>query len=335
MLVILLMGKSVQSMIGARLPFTENRWLVVVNPMAGSHSAGKAWREISSLLHAQGINYEEFLVRPKLFASKYVAEAIGRGCRKVVAVGGDGTVHQVLTGIMNASCQERVTVAVIPVGSGNDWIKLYGIPKDFRKAVSLIGGGFTLSQDVGVVTMLSCKNKHSYMMNVGGVGLDAYVCRRVNLMKAEGKRGKMIYLKGLVDEYFRYRSVNAVVSCDGEKTYSGRMLSMSIGNGKYSGGGMQQTPDAKPDDGLFDVTIISHIPWWKILFKAKKLFDGSITHDPCVVFGRCSNVKVETSPGSLVEVDGEIVGMTPVSFELKRLAIDVVVPAGLSKEGQG
>lgn len=97
---------------------------------------------------------------------------------------------------------------------------------------------------------------------------------------------------------------------------------------------MQQTPDALPDDGLFDVTIIRHIPWWKIVMKAGKLFSGAITKDPCVEFRRCLSVKVETSPGSLVEVDGEIVGMTPVSFEIRHLAIDVVVPGGSAKEGQ-
>lgn len=330
------MGKSVQSILRNRISFPEDRWLVVVNPMAGSHSAGKMWREVSALLDAEGVNYEEFQIRPDIFASDYVSDAVGKGCRKIVAVGGDGTVHQVLTGIMNCDIpsDRRVKVAVIPVGSGNDWIKLYGIPKDFRKAVKLISEGFAKAQDVGVVTMLSNKRRHSYMMNVGGVGLDAYVCRRVNLMKSEGKRGKMIYLKGLIDEYFRYKSVNAVVTCDGEKKFSGRMLSLSVGNGRFSGGGMQQTPDALPDDGLFDVTIIRHIPWWKILSKAGKLFSGSITKDPCVVFRRCSSVKVETSPGSLIEVDGEIVGMTPVSFEIRHLAIDVVVPGGSAKEGQ-
>ena len=304
----------------------NDRWFVVFNPLAGSSRASHLWKEIEETLKGNGVDYEPFLIKENVYAADFVSEAVRKGYRRFVAVGGDGTLNQVLCGIMSAGPVEgRITLAVIPVGSGNDWIKLYGIPKDHREAAALVAGGRKIPQDVGRAYFPS-SGKTFYMMNVGGVGLDAYVCECVNRMKSEGKRGKRIYVEGLLRAFFSYRSRNAKVSCDGVKAYEGKLLSVSVGNGRYTGGGMLQTPHAVPDDGLFDVSIIRHIPFAKLLTKIKKLFNGSLPDDPYVISRRCRSVTVEASPVSLVEMDGEVFGTTGVTFEIVPLAIDVIVP---------
>lgn len=306
---------------------SKDRWFVVFNPMAGSSKAAFLWKEIAETLYASGVKYESYIIRKNVYAAGQVCEAVKNGFRRFVAVGGDGTINQVLAGLrMSPPTGERLTMAVIPIGSGNDWIKLYGIPKDYREAVRLIAGdGLSRGQDIGNALFVS-SGKRSYMMNIAGVGLDAYVCDVVNKMKSEGKRGKRIYVEGLARAFFSYKCRKAKVFCDGEPVYQGKMLSLSIGNGRYTGGGMLQTPDAIPDDGLFDICIIKHIPFGKLIFKVKKLFDGTLPSDPYVIMKRCRSVRVEAEPESLVEIDGEVLGSTPVLFENEHLAIDVIVP---------
>lgn len=303
----------------------EDTWFVVVNPMAGSNGAGRVWAEISGEMDRLGICYETYMVTAETFARDRVVKAVAEGFRRFVAVGGDGTVHQVLTGMrMCPHGTPVLTLAVIPAGSGNDWVRLWGIPRNFHDAVSLLVNGRSVPQDVGRVCLEG--GDGTSMMNVAGAGLDAYVCNTVNAMKSEGKRGKMLYIKALVKAYLRYRSLHARIVCDGHVVHEGPLLSVSVGNGRFSGGGMKQTPLARPDDGLFDVTVIKAMSFWKILGKVRKLFDGTIAGDPCVVSCRCRCVNIECTPSSLVEVDGEICGCTPAAFEVEPLAVNVVVP---------
>lgn len=182
---------------------SKDRWFVVFNPMAGSSKAAFLWKEIAETLYASGVKYESYIIRKNVYAAGQVCEAVKNGFRRFVAVGGDGTINQVLAGLrMSPPTGERLTMAVIPIGSGNDWIKLYGIPKDYREAVRLIAGdGLSRGQDIGNALFVS-SGKRSYMMNIAGVGLDAYVCDVVNKMKSEGKRGKRIYVEGLARAFF-------------------------------------------------------------------------------------------------------------------------------------
>lgn len=304
----------------------NDRWFVVFNPMAGSRCASQLLKEIESALLGNGMDYEPFFIKEDIYAADFVAAAVKKGFRRFIAVGGDGTLNQVLCGIMSAGhVEERIVLGVIPVGSGNDWIKLYGIPKDYREAVKVIAGGRRIPQDVGKVTFLS-DGKTYYLMNVAGAGLDAYVCECVNRMKSEGKRGRRIYVEGLAKAFFSYKNRNARIFCDGREVYEGRLLSVSVGNGRYTGGGMLQTPDAVPDDGLFDVSVIRAIPFGKLIFKVKKLFNGSLPSDPYVIADRCRSLRIESSPSTLVEVDGEVLGSSPVLIENMNLAIDVMIP---------
>lgn len=302
------------------------RWFVVVNPLAASGRAESMWKDISSLLAQYGIPYEVFVIDSTSYAAPHVACAIEQGYRKFIAVGGDGTIHQVLKGFKSArAVTGDVILGVIPAGSGNDWIRMYGIPKDAESAVRLIAAGHTIRQDIGKITF-GDEGNSDYMMNVAGVGLDACVCDRVNRMKALGKKGKLIYVNGLLSAFADYRCSEVRVVCDGKTVFEGKMLSMSVGNGRYSGGGMMQTPDACPDDGLLDVSIIPALPLWKIAIKAHNLFNGKLSSVREVVSCRCRSLLVESSVTLPVEVDGEAAGTTPLVFDVEPGAINIIVP---------
>ena len=170
----------------------------------------------------------------------------------------------------------------------------------------------------------------SYMANIAGVGLDARVCEIVNRKKEQGKRGKKLYVSALL-YCIRHRvPVRASIVCDGVEIFNGKYLSIAFGTGKFSGGGMRQTPLAVIDDGLTDVTVIPDIPLMTIAKEVPKLFTGTFHKVDVLTQARCRKVTVipaKEADAEPVEVDGEVIGRAPVTMEVLEGQLTVV--AGL------
>ena len=311
-------------------------WLIVVNVFAASKKAGELWRRAESLLKQEGISYECRYTGDSGNACRIAEDSAREGYRKFVAVGGDGTVHDVLNGIMFfVDSPELKTVrledfylAVLPMGSGNDWIKSLGIPRDVKNIVGLISSGAFGCQDVVKVSLIDEAGKPksvTYMANVGGVGIDADVCRIVNVNKKMGMSGKILYVKALIQCLMRRVPVVARVLCDGEEVYHGKYFSIAFGIGKYSGGGMRQTSDAVMDDGLLDMTIIPELGALTIAMKAPQLFTGTFSRIKQLVSKRGTKIEVIPDNGRpYVEVDGEVIGTAPVCMEIMGQQINVL-----------
>lgn len=315
-------------------------WLVVVNVFAASRKAGSVWKKAAVMLENAGIPYKAMFTGGKDNAIAISRKSAAAGYRKFIAVGGDGTVHDVLNGI--AECVyssdspdvsvSDFTLAVLPVGSGNDWVKSTGIPKDIQGAVNAIAAGCTGLQDVVKVDVLDPSDmmpvSSSYMANVGGVGLDARVCEIVNRKKEQGRRGKKLYVSALL-YCIRHRvPVRARIICDGQEIFSGRYLSIAFGVGKYSGGGMRQTPLAELGDGMLDVTVIPDIPIWTIAKEVWRLFTGTFHEVDVLTLAKCREVVVlpdGEADAEPVEVDGEVVGRAPVRMTVLPQQINVVM----------
>ena len=209
-----------------------------------------------------------------------------------------------------------------------------GIKHDIEHAVDVLLKGNTCSQDVVKVSLLDPvalpverEISVSYMVNIGGVGLDAKVCERVNAKKKEGKRGKVLYVTSLIHAIRHRVPAYAKVYCDGDLVFDGAYLSMAFGIGKYSGGGMRQTPAAVIDDGLLDMTLIPEIAMSRILVEAPRLFTGSFLKVPELTSCRGKVLTVipyGDNAAEPVEVDGEVVGKAPVRFEVRPDRINVV-----------
>ena len=311
-------------------------WLIVVNVFAASKKAGELWRRAESLLKQEGISYECRYTGDSGNACRIAEDSAREGYRKFVAVGGDGTVHDVLNGIMFfVDSPELKTVrledfylAVLPMGSGNDWIKSLGIPRDVKNIVGLISSGSFGRQDVVKVSLKDesgSPKSVTYMANVGGVGIDADVCRIVNVNKKMGMSGKILYVKALIQCLMRRVPVVARVLCDGEEVYHGKYFSIAFGIGKYSGGGMRQTSDAVMDDGLLDMTIIPELGALTIAMKAPQLFTGTFSRIRQLVSNRGTKIEVVPDNGRpYVEVDGEVIGTAPVCMEIMGQQINVL-----------
>ena len=319
-------------------------WLAVVNGYAASRKAGSSWRRVKEVLDKKGIDFHATMTGKAGNASELTFDACMAGYRRILAVGGDGTAHDVLNGIAafvdwgletgrDISFSD-FTLGVIPLGSGNDWVKSLGIERNIVKAAEVLSSGVIVSQDVVRASMLDCsclpersEISVSYMVNVGGIGIDARVCSRVNALKSNGKSGKILYVTSLLKAISERVPVRAKVICDGKQVFDGAYLSMAFGVGKYSGGGMRQTPEACLDDGLLDVTVIPDLPLRRIAREVHRLFTGTFLKVPELVSCRGRSIEVYPYGDKAyepVEVDGEVVGKVPVVFEVMQDQINVM-----------
>lgn len=313
----------------------QDVWLIVVNVFAASRKAGELWRRAESLLKHKEIRYECRYTGDSGNACRIAEDASREGYRKFVAVGGDGTVHDVLNGIMtfvdtpgSEVRLEDFYLSVLPMGSGNDWVKSLGISKDVKGIVGLMASGSFGRQDVVKVSIMDEAGNVrtvSYMANVGGVGIDADVCRIVNVNKKMGMSGKILYVKALIQCLIHRKPVTARVFCDGTEVFYGKYFSIAFGIGRYSGGGMRQTADAVMDDGFLDMTLIPELGMLKIAKEAPKLFTGTFTRIPELITERCRNVVVMPEGRQpYIEVDGEVIGTAPVCLEIMGPQINVL-----------
>jgi YegS/Rv2252/BmrU family lipid kinase len=317
-------------------------WLVVVNVFAASKKAGSVWKKAAVMLENAGVRYKAMFTGGKDNAIAISRKASAKGYRRFIAVGGDGTVHDVLNGIADYVYSQDsssvsisdFTLGVLPVGSGNDWVKSTGVPRDLQKAVSLISKGSAGLQDVVRVDVLDPAGLDgeplslSYMANIGGVGLDARVCEIVNRKKEQGRRGKKLYVSALL-YCIRHRvPVRARIICDGKEIFAGPYLSIAFGVGKYSGGGMRQTPLAELGDGLLDVTVIPDIPIWTIAKEVPRLFTGTFHKVDVLTLAKCREVMVVPdgeADAEPAEVDGEVIGRAPIRMRVLPDKINVIM----------
>ena len=220
----------------------------------------------------------------------------------------------------------EVLLAVVAVGSGNDWVRTFGISNRYQDAVRAIAEGYSFLQDVGVVSYEeSHYRQNRYIANVAGAGFDAFVVRKLSHLKKKGHKSRWRYTWCLVKSFFRYKSTGVKVWVDDRLVYNNLLLSVAIGVCKFNGGGIQQLPDAVADDGMLDLSLVRPVHFWHVLFRFHYLFNGGIYRIRHILRERGSRIRIESSPEVSVEADGELLGETPLEFSVLHQAIRVVV----------
>ncbi|MDT8393152.1 MAG: diacylglycerol kinase family lipid kinase [Bacteroidales bacterium] len=308
-----------------------HEWLVVVNPNAGNRRGEKDWPVIKNKLFEHGLKFKAVFTKGREHAISLTSAMIGEGYRKIIVVGGDGTLNEVVNGIFfQQSCSpDEMLIGMIPVGTGNDWGKMYDLPKKYGKAIKVINRGHTFVQDVGFVKYHDKDGEHErYFVNVSGMGYDALVAEKTNRMKDRGRGGSLAYLLNIFTGLFQYSYTPFVISVDGSEVFSGRVLSMNIGICKYNGGGLMQLPGAIPNDGLLDVTVIKATPRINIFKHITKLYDGTFIKLKFVSTFRGRECRIVSQPAGTVylEADGESLGHSPLNFSVKQEALRFIIP---------
>ncbi|MFI3321452.1 MAG: diacylglycerol kinase family lipid kinase [Rikenellaceae bacterium] len=306
-----------------------NKWFAIVNPVAGRCKGLNDWPLISSLLRSSGISYDAVFTQKKYHATELAVEAVTLGYRHIIVVGGDGTLHETVFGLFlqQQITPSDVTIAVIAVGTGNDWIRMYGISRKYSEAVKAIVEGETFLQDVAKIDYYEAMVKQTrYLVNMAGMGFDAAVNYRYNRLKEKGYYSKWLYIISLLRAVFTYKPIDFRITVDGKEILDSSIFSIAIAIGKYNGGGMMQAPYAIADDGLIDVTIIKKLNIFSLFRHIKKLHNGNIYKVPSSQFIRAKNIEIiSTKTDAAIEVDGEPIGYAPINFSVIERAIKVIV----------
>lgn len=302
-------------------------WKVIISSKSGGGKAVQVWNTVAEYFKQKGISFSETFTEYQSHAIEIAKQAVKEGYRKIMAVGGDGAVHEVLNGIMDQDSvpTSDITLAIVPVGSGNDWARHHKIPSNLEKVADLIASGKTMLHDVIKVETIKGGNPYlRYMLNIGGFGFDAQVVHLFEQGKKRGKSGDVQYLKCLVKGFFFYICPFFRIKVDGKPYFEGKALSVAIGNGKYCGGGMMQTPAAICDDGLIDLTVVKQLWKLKFLGHVKDLYDGTVYDMKEVIATKAKKIEIEATPTAFAEADGELIGVTPATLTIVPSAINVI-----------
>ncbi|MEM1320636.1 MAG: diacylglycerol kinase family protein [Bacteroidota bacterium] len=305
------------------------KWYIVINPVAGSGQAKRRWPAIQQLLRSEGFRFQPVFTHHQGHAIDLVNEAIHQGYRHFVALGGDGTNHEVANGLLlqQQVPPDELYYALLPVGTGNDWCKTYNIPRQPRRWIQLLHRLNTRLQDVGVVHYhQQGKQQQRYFVNVAGLAYDAYLVRHLAQQKSF-KGGQLGFLYQTMKCLFRYPLSKAAVQVNDQQIID-QFYTINVGICRYSGGGMQLVPHAIPDDGLLALTIAGQLSIPEILFNTYRFYTGTLDRHPKIQTFQTERLRVQAleDQPTLVEADGEFLGETPVEFRVLPKALRVIVP---------
>jgi diacylglycerol kinase (ATP) len=289
--------------------------VVVANPAAGHGRAGKLIGKVTQGLHRLRVPHEIRVSESGPDLERIARDAAEGGTRIVAALGGDGTASLAANGVLGTGA----SLAVLPAGTGDDFAKAIGAGK-LDGAIELLANPKTIDLDTIEVTTGAVRRHY---LNIAGAGFDSEVNETANGMSRKlGATGT--YVVALVKTLSRFSPASFTIQVDDERVELDAML-VEIGNGRWTGGGMQVLPDAVMNDGRLDVCIVESLSKGAFLRSFPRVFRGSHTTHPKVQMRTGTRVQVEANRRVLVYADGELVGALPAIFEIRPATLSVVV----------
>lgn len=291
------------------------RACVIVNARAGKGLLGQHSQRLAELLRETGIEFDLRVTERRLHAIELARRAIDDGCGFLVAVGGDGTIHEVVNGMMRPEgpANPEAVLGVIPAGSGSDFARTFGLPQDAADAVEHLKGEGTFALDVGRIAYTEGGEPRTrYFPNIAEAGFGGEVVRRAERLPRG--MGRVRYLVGFWMMLGSCKATEGRVVMD-KATYEGRITNLVVANAQFFGGGMHVAPKAHPGDGTFDV-LIQKGTKRDYVAAITKVFKGEHLPSPAIKEYKAARVDVATDLPLQMEADGEILGHTPASFEI-------------------
>lgn len=241
-------------------------------------------------------------------------------------VGGDGSVHEVVNGLLSTATASEVEMAVLPRGTGRDFVRSLRIPRDLTQALDVARDGRPRMVDVGRAryTAWDGSEMQAYFANFAGAGISGAIARRAN-RSSKALGGRISFLAATVAVFARWRSTTVTAEIDAERR-SGEMFEVLVMNGDYAAGGMWVTPQAEPDDGQFDVLLIGDVTKTDFIRTFPKIYRGKHLAHPKIDVVRGRTVQVECDIPLPIVLDGEQPGTTPVRVEIVPRALRVRAP---------
>ena len=298
-----------------------NTWFLIVNPSSGNKNFKNSWNEIKYLLNIKKIQYSFVFSQYTKHEVELVREVIKKGYKIIISVGGDGTLHHVINGVMTQTYikTNKLKVGIIPLGTGNDWIKTYNIPNSLEKSINIIKKDRTTFQDIGCITLSN--GEKEYFNNLAGIGYDGYVVRNLNTLK---KVGSLAFLISGFYSLLSYNKTKYTIRIK-NKTLHEECLMILFGICKYSGGGLRLTKNPNPKDGLLDITIVKNISIFDLLLNLPKLYNGDIVYHKKVETYKDEVIQIINHNNSIIEADGEIIGTDSLDVIIIKRAIQIFI----------
>jgi YegS/Rv2252/BmrU family lipid kinase len=293
--------------------------LVIVNPTAGGGRARRVIGWLRERLHSRPEARLEITNRAG-DAEQLAADAGRDGFDRVVAVGGDGTVQEVVNGLVNGS--QGATLGIVPVGGGNDLARSLGLPRDPAASWTYAIGA--QERVIDLARARDGRGRERWFSSAGGIGYDALVATVLS-HHAGWRRSRLGYLVTGVVELWRFANRDVELTIDGERQ-SRRILLVAISNGEYYGGGMRISPGAAVDDGLLDLCIVGDLSRFAALGQIPNLYRGTHVHHPAVEMRKARAVVVDGDRQTLVHLDGEPFGHLPLSVEVAESRLTIAAP---------
>jgi YegS/Rv2252/BmrU family lipid kinase len=298
---------------------------VIVNPAAQNGAAGKRWPGLAEHARTLGLGLEVAYTEAPGHATELARAAAADGRELVAALGGDGTVNEVVNGLAPSGAAGP-ELAILPFGTGRDTIRTYGIPKQPKRALELLRNGRTRTIDLGRATFQTPAGEGSrWYINIGSCGLTGAVAARAErTSKLLG--GTPSFLYATVATFAAWRNVPFRVTVDDQPPLELVANNVICANGRAFGGGIKVCPQAEPDDGLLDVLVWGDVGKLDLALNLPRLYRGTHLGHRKVTVLRARRVHVEPAQPLQLELDGELPGTTPATFEVAPGALRLRVP---------
>lgn len=311
------------------MEITSQHWAIIINPKSGKKKFRLQRKYLFLVLKHQNIQFDYRVTRFAGHASKIARYFVEKGFKNIMVLGGDGTVSEVINGVFGAKTENTsgLKIALIPRGTGNDWGRFWGLTADYRKSIDVFLKGKTQLIDIGKVEYdMEGEKEARFFINSVGLGLDAAVVSLTHRLKAIFGSHSFMYSVSLLLAVFSYRPHKVKIYSD-EKNINDGMFTMNIANGCYSGGGLKQTPNALPYDGLLDVMMAKKPTFFDIIGALAYLFRGKLLEHPLIESFQTKELLVQCDKKALMEADGIIVnGSSPFRVSILPAAIQMIIP---------
>ncbi|KPL24068.1 MAG: hypothetical protein AMJ93_03205 [Anaerolineae bacterium SM23_84] len=289
---------------------------VIINPTASGGKVGKRWPDLRDVLAAAGLRFSAELTQRPGHATEIARSALREGFRYIITFGGDGTVNEVVNGlVVDNQVHPDVVLSIIPGGTGSDFVRIFDVPRDAAQAFQATLGAGCRAVDIGEIRCIrDDKAVRHYFVNTAGLGFDSETCARVNRM-SKRISGTIPYLAALALTLVSYRNKDVEVTVGGQLV-RGRLNSVIICNGQYFGGGMWVGPQARADDGIFDIVLLKDLNKVEFLLNVPRVYRGTHLTHPKVETYQAKEVHVEAKQRMFIQAEGELIGEAPATFRI-------------------
>lgn len=287
--------------------------LFIVNPIAGKGNAKTIVPIIEKICREKDIVYEIIYTKSPKNGTEIAIDGVKKGFERIIAVGGDGTLNEVLNGVVGS----EVALGIIPAGSGNDFVRTINTSKEIEKIILDNIFGKIKCADLGKCNGIN-------FINIASVGFDAKVVDETQRAKRFFS-GSLAYIAGTISTIFKYKGIKATIDIDGNITKENILL-LAAANGRYYGGGMIPAPNADIYDGLFDICIIKKAPKIKLLGLFPRFMKGKHLGIKEVSIVRGKKVTIESDDKFYVNIDGEVIEGNKMNFEIVPECVNIIIP---------